>query len=172
VRCTYGIIVGIVTFGLTGCAVVAYSTAKHAIADTKNCIAENRDSPEGRVVYARIWKGEATAHKLTDPNPLTKAERDAYVVVHNRLVQCRQLIIDHDNRWAAWEVPYWQQYFARSDAIYLKLVSGEIPVGIANRLTIENMGKFQEAVAQGHAQAVAEDEARRQRAAEALAALN
>ena len=67
-------------------------------------------------------------------------------------------------------MPYWQDYFARSDAIYLKLVSGEIPVGAANRLLIESKGKFQQEVARGHAQAVAEDEARRQRAAEVLLA--
>jgi hypothetical protein len=81
---------------------------------------------------------------------------------------CKQIILTHDNNFAAWETPYWQQFFQRSDEIFYKLASGEIPVGIANRLSIESQGKFQTEVSSGHAQAVAVDEARQQRASEAM----
>ena len=97
-RCTHGIIVAVASLGLAGCAIAAMSSAKHTIANTKDCMEQTKESPEGRVVYARLWSGdETTADKLTDTRPLTKPERDAYVVVHNKVVQCRQLNIDHDN---------------------------------------------------------------------------
>jgi hypothetical protein len=105
---------------------------------------------------------------LVDAKPVTKDERNALVRHHSKVQACRQIIIDHDNRYAAWETPYWQEAFQRSDAIYLKLVSGEMPVGVANRLTIESVGKFQVDVSRAHADAVRIEEAQRQRAAEAL----
>ena len=74
----------------------------------------------------------------------------------------------HDNRFAAWETPYWEEYFQRSDAIFYKLASGEIPVGLANKLSIESRGKFQVDVSKGHANAVRLEEVQRQRAAEAM----
>jgi hypothetical protein len=49
-------------------------------------------------------------------------------------------------------------------------MSGEIPVGLANRLFIESGGKFQVDVSKGRADAVRAEEAQRQRAAEALLA--
>jgi hypothetical protein len=78
------------------------------------------------------------------------------------------MVIAHDNRYAAWETPYWQEFFQRADAIFYKLVSGEISVGLANKLTIESIGKFQVDVSKGHANAVRVEEAQRQRAAEAM----
>ena len=50
----------------------------------------------------------------------------------------------------------------------VKLASGEIPVGVANRLIIESAGKFQTDRSKAHANAVQVDEARRQRASEAM----
>jgi hypothetical protein len=44
--------------------------------------------------------------------------------------------------------------YQRSDAIFYKLASGEIPVGLANKLLIECRGKFQVDVSKGHANAV------------------
>jgi hypothetical protein len=74
----------------------------------------------------------------------------------------------HDNTFAAWEVPYWQEAFQRGDEIFYKLASGELSVGIANKLAIESNGKFQTDVSRGHAQAVAIDQERAQRASEAM----
>jgi hypothetical protein len=118
----------------------------------------------------RLWAFNETdtASKLSDPNPLAKQERDALVVYHNQMQRCRQIILTHDNTYAAWETPYWQEFFQRSDEIFYKLASGEISAGLANKLTIESAGKFQTDVSRGHANAVAVDEAQRQRAYEAM----
>jgi hypothetical protein len=64
------------------------------------------------------------------------------VKFHSRTQRCRQIILEHDNKYAAWETPYWQELYQRTDEIFYKLASGEIPVGLANKLTIESTGKF------------------------------
>ena len=148
---------------LSSCGQMA---AQQASTSTTACLNEVKSSPEGQAVYARLWVGDDTdnASKLSDPNPLTKTERDALVRVNNKLQRCRQIIIEHDNRFAAWETPYWQEFFQRTDAIHLKLAAGEIAVGVANKLIIESALKFRTDVSKGHAQAVSIEERRRQRA--------
>ena len=156
---------------LTNCAQVVGQMAAHeAVNKTKACIEEARATPEGQLLSARLWRFDDTdtASKLSDPNPLTKKERDALVLLHNKLQPCRQIVLTHDNTFAAWETPYWQDYFQRSDEIFYKLASGELSVGLANRLAIESNGQFQAALSRGHAQAVAVEEERRQRASEAM----
>lgn len=156
---------------LAGCALTAIQqTAKPA----SNCLQDVKLSQEGQIVYAKLWSSDATdtAAKLSDPNPLTPAERDALVQVHNDIISCRQIIISDDSRSAVWELPYWLDYFKRSDAIFNKLASGELPVGLANKLTIESNGKFQADVLRRHADAVPVDEVQQQQAAEALMQAN
>lgn len=148
----------------------AQMAAKQAGANAMACFQEVRATPEGQLVYARLWRNDEsdTASKLTDTKPLTEAEKAALVQVHTANQKCRQIIIAHDNRYAAWETPYWQELFQRSDAVFYKLASGEISVGLANRLTIESAGKFQVDVSRAHADAVRIEEAQRQRAAEVM----
>jgi hypothetical protein len=155
---------------LAGCGQIAQQRASEAVLSAGNCIKEVRATPEGQIVYARLWlnDGTDTADKLSDPKPLTKDEQNALVKVHNKFLACRQIIIAHDNQYAAWETPYWQDLYQRSDAIFYELASGEIPVGTANKLTIESAGKFQSDVSRGRADAVRVEEAQRQRAAEAM----
>jgi hypothetical protein len=150
-----------------GCARLA---AQKAITSATDCIKEARASPDGQIVYGRLWANDDTdtAAKLSDPKPLTKDEQNSLVKVHNKIQACRQIIIAHDNQFAAWETPYWQDFFQRSDAIFYKLASGEMSVGIANKLTIESAGRFQSDVSRGHADALRVDEAQRQQAAEAM----
>jgi hypothetical protein len=112
--------------------------------------------------------GSDTAEKLTDPKPLTQQERDALLRYENIMLPCRQMIINHDNRHAAWETPYWQEFFARKDAVIVKLAAGEIPVGAANKLSIENNGQFQTDVSKAHANAVHIEDIQRQQAAQAM----
>jgi hypothetical protein len=152
---------------LTGCAQIAL---KDATTNFQKCAAENKATPEGRMLALRLWQndGTDTAAKLSDPKPLTQPERDALVQLHTRGLQCRQILVTYDNRFAAWETPYFQELFQRSDEIFSKLASGEVSVGVANRLNIESVGKFQVDVSKGHAEAVRIEEAQRQRAAEAL----
>lgn len=153
--------------GLTACAQIAAQQAKK---DATGCVQEARNSPEGQIAYARLWAFDDsdTAAKLRDPAPLTKEEQNALVQVHNKIVKCRQIIVSHDMRYAAWETQYWQEYFQRSDEIFARLATGELPVGVANRLAIESNGKFQLDASRGHADAVRVEEAQRQRMAEAM----
>jgi hypothetical protein len=159
------VVVAISTFA--GCARLE---AQKASASAASCIKENKASPEGQIIYARLWANDDTdtADKLSDPKPLTKDQQNALVKLHSRVQVCRQIIIAHDNQYAAWETPYWQEFFQRGDAIFYKLASGEMAVGTANRLTIESVGKFQADVSRGHADAVRVEEAQRQQAAEAM----
>jgi hypothetical protein len=88
--------------------------------------------------------------------------------VHNQIQQCRQIIIQYDSKFAAWETPFWQELFQRGDQIFYKLASGELSVGLANKLSIESNGKFQVDISKGHANAVQAEEAQRQRASEVM----
>jgi hypothetical protein len=60
------------------------------------------------------------------------------------------------------------QDFYRRQTIFTKLASGEIAVGVANKLTIESIGKAQAEGARAHADAALLADIRRQQAAEAL----
>jgi hypothetical protein len=157
----------LVACGLVGCTL----TATQQIAKTgSSCLQDVKSSQEGQIVYAKLWASDATdtADKLSDPNPLTPTERDALAQVHNDIIACRQTIISDNSRSEAWKLPYWLDYFKRSDAIFNKLASGELPVGLANKLTIESNGRFQADVSRRQADAVPVDEAQQQQAAEAL----
>ena len=149
------------------CAQIA---ATRAVSDATTCVKNVRASPEGQITYARLWANDDTdtADKLSDTKPLSQSERNALVAVHNKVRACRDIIVAHDNRFAAWETPYWQEYFQRGDALFYKLASGELPVGVANKLAIESQGKFQTDLSKGHADAVRLEDAQRQRAAEVM----
>src|SRR5215470_6183607 len=124
-----------------GCTLTAtQQTAKSG----SSCLQDVKSSQEGQIVYAKLWASDAsdTEAKLTDPNPLAPTERDALVQVHNNIISCRQIIFSDDSRSAAWKLPYWLDYFHRSDAIFNKLASGELPIGLPNKLAIESNGKF------------------------------
>ena len=155
---------------LAGCGLAAQQAAKEAVAAVKQCTADIKQSEDGRVTYARMWAGNETdtAAKLTDQKPLSDQERNAIMRVHQSIQTCRQIIVQHDAKYAAWEAPIWQDYFARSDIIFVKLMSGEITVSQANKLSIESNGRLQSELARGNASAVAVAEAQRQRAAEAM----
>ena len=144
--------------------------AKDAGERFKKCMADGRATPEHQMLAERIWQFDTTdtASKLNDPNPLTPAERNALVQTHNRVVPCRQIIINHDNQYAAWEAPIFQSAFQRADQIFERLASGELPVGAANKLIIESNGQLQSDLSRAKANAVAADDAARQRAAELL----
>ncbi len=126
--------------------------------------------PEAKLLSARLWRFDDsdTIGKLSDPNPLSKNERDALVTVYKLQQRCRQIVPAHDDKYAAWEAPYWQQFYQRSDEIFYKLASGEISVGLANKLAIESNGKLQTDLSSGNADAVQIEEVRRQQVAQAM----
>jgi len=125
---------------LGACAVVGAVSAASAKEKFQKCVADYKATPEARMLSARMWQddGSDTAAKLSDPNPLTPAERDALVKIHPKAVDCRQIIITHDQLFAAWELQHWQAYFQREDQLFYKLASGELPVGVANKLAIDS----------------------------------
>jgi len=92
----------------------------------QKCTADNKATPEFQMLAARLWQndGTDTVEKLNDPKPLTPAQRNAFVQVHNRALKCRQIVTEYDNKYAAWEAPYYQALFQRSDQLFYKLASG------------------------------------------------
>src|SRR6516225_9786349 len=166
-RARFSVTLCLVASGLAGCTLTAtQQTAKSA----SSCLQDVKSSQEGQIVYAKLWASDATdtEAKLSDPNPLTPTERDALAQVHNDIISCRQMIISDDGRSATWELPYWLDYFKGGDAIFNKLASGELPIGLANKLTIESNGKFHADLSRRHAEVVPVDEAQQQQVAEAL----
>jgi len=160
---------------LSSCAQLLPEDAATAQVRTQfaKCGAENKASPEGRILGGRLVMGDGSdsSAKLLDPYPLTPAERAALVQLHNRAVQCRQIIFAHASQTAAWQVPYLQEYAVRSDQVFDKLASGELPVGMANKLSLESDRKFQDDLADaramnntGRPEGVRLQEAQRQRA--------
>ena len=86
---------------LGGCAIATQIATQQDIKKANECMADVKASPEWQLVHKRIWAfdGTDTADKLTDPKPLTPDERNALLQDHNRIVQCRQIIITHDNQY-------------------------------------------------------------------------
>jgi hypothetical protein len=157
----------LVAGGLVGCTITATQQSANS---GPSCLQDVKSSQEGQIVYAKLWASDETdtVAKLKDPNPLTPTERDALVQVHNNITSCSWMFISGERRSEVWELPYWLDYFKRSDAIFNKLAIGELPIGLANKLTIESNGKFQADVSRSHPDAIPVDEARQQQAAEAL----
>lgn len=169
--------VAIVAQALTACTeMVTPQLGNDPRARFAKCGADNRATPEGQMIAGRLWIGDGSdsAAKLLDPYPLTPAERAALVQIHNKAAQCRQIIIANVDRSAAWQSAYLQDYVQRSDELFNKLESGELPVGLANKLSIESDRRLQAELAGGpiidggHIPGVRTDQAKREQAAEAV----
>jgi hypothetical protein len=179
-RASWCLLIGIVVVSsLVGCSqLVTEQATKQVQSQVAKCGAENRATAEGQIIAGRLWMGDGTdsAAKLLDPYPLTPGERAAFVQLHSRAVQCRQIIMAHVDQSAAWQLPYLQRYAQRSDQLFDKLSSGELPVGLANKLSIESDRMLELDLASGpidgvvdHATAgVRTDQARRERNADAV----
>jgi hypothetical protein len=156
------------------CGVVGAVSAVAARDNFKKCVAEYRATPEAQILAIRIWQGDGTdnAERLSDPNRLTPVERDALVKGHSKLLQCRQIILSHGKAFAAREFAHWQALFARDDQIYTKLASGELPVGVANKLIIESTGQFQVEQSRGQADETRFRQVQGERRAEAVIQAN
>jgi hypothetical protein len=116
-------------FVFTGCAQVTNQiSSTDAAAVYAKCALDRRRHGRGRQIKRR----QAT---------VTAGPRGADPGARPIGAQCRQ-IVSQDKRYAAWQSPPWQEYFQRGDAIFYKLSTGEIPVGLANKLAIESRGKI------------------------------
>jgi hypothetical protein len=172
------LLIGVVVQALAGCSqLVTQEAAKQARNQFAKCGADNRATPDGQLIAGRLWMGDGTdsAAKLLDPYPLTPGERAALVQMHVRAVQCRQIIMAHIDQAASWQLPYLQQYVQLSDQVFDKLSTGELPVGLANKLSIESDRKLQLDLASGrivdsggHIEGVRTDQAQRERNADAV----
>jgi hypothetical protein len=172
------LLIGVAAQALAGCwQLVTQEAAKQSRNQFAKCGADNRATPDGQIIAGRLWMGDGTdsAAKLLDPYPLTPGERAALVQMHVRAVQCRQIIMAHIDQSASWQLPYLQQYVQRSDQVFDKLSSGELPVGLANKLSIESDRKLQFDLASGrvvdggsHIEGVRTDQAQRERNADAV----
>ena len=123
------------------------------------------------MLSARLWADDSTdtAAKLSDPKPLTPDQRERARSVSQpsvRMQKANSGIRQPSRRVGSALFP--RVFPQRSDEIFYRLASGEIPVGVANKLSIESTGKLQVDTSKGQAAAVRVDEAQRQRAAEAL----
>jgi hypothetical protein len=88
------------------------------------------------------------------------------------MARCQRIIVSHDNVFAAWELPHWQMFFAREDQLFTKLASGEMPVGVANKLFIESKDQFQVEQSRGQADETRFQQVQGERAAEAAMQAN
>jgi len=176
-RVFWYLLIGIVVPSLVGCSqLVTEQAAKQAHGQFAKCGAENRATAEGQIIAGRLWMGDGSdsAAKLLDPYPLTPGERAALVQMHARAVQCRQIILAHVDQSAAWQLQYLQQYVQRSDQLFDKLSTGELQVGLANKLSIESDRKLELDLASGpidgsgHPAGVRIEQAKRERNTDAL----
>lgn len=176
-RASLFLLVAFVVPALTGCTqLMTQEGPAETRAKLAKCAAENRATPEGQTIAGRLWIGDGTdtATKLLDPYPLTPAERSALVQLHNSAVQCRQTVTAHADQSAAWQSAYLQEYIQRSDEIFYKLTSGALPVGLANKLSIESDRKLQVDLSSayydnvGRVDGIRIAEAKRERATDAL----
>jgi len=127
-------------FLLAGCAQITDQIASSDAATVyAKCMADVRATAESQLISARLWLGDGTdsVNKLTDAKPFVAIERDALTQVHDRTLQCRQIVAG-DKRYAAWNTPPWREYFQRGDAIYSKLAGVKLqpgwPTGLPSRV--------------------------------------
>jgi hypothetical protein len=152
---------------LTACADRA---EKGAMKEAAACARDVATSSVAAAVYKRLWLGDGndTPEKLRDQAPLTPEERSALTQLHAKMLQCRQIVPSGGSASDARETQYRDEFFQRSAAVYYKLESGDLPVGVANRLFIESNGKFQADMLRDHLRAVPPDAIEQQREAERM----
>ena len=86
------IIIGALGLALAGCQSVAQSQTQEAREDFAACKNLTFETADGTLLKRRLWVGDGTdsASKLTDPLPLTHAERDALARYAASVLPCRR----------------------------------------------------------------------------------
>ena len=166
-RSAIGVIGVVAALALPACSEIKQD---EALKQGNRCARELADAPETAKVYQRLWLGDGNdpISKLRDPDPLTPDEKATLTQFQNKLVRCRQIVTAGGGESPTWEAVFRDQYNERSDAIYYRLINNDLPVGLANRLTIESVGKFQADMLRDHPRAVPRQEIVRQQAAEEM----
>lgn len=108
-------------------------------------------SPDSKLLSARLWANDETdtPQKLSDTKPLNEHERAALLRSHQKVKECRKIIQAHNQQYASWAHVLVSEHHARNDMIFLKLISGEAPVGLANRALMEEKNRFMTAFSRG-----------------------
>ena len=160
-------IIGTLGLALAGCQSVADSRTQEAREDFAACKNLTFETADGTLLKRRLWVGDGSdsALKLTDPLPLTQAERDALARYAASVLPCRQIVAEHDGTDSVGAMPAAQTFWARTDEIRTKLEAGEIAVGAAYRLQMQAWEDFRIAQTQAKSTAAAESDAGRQAAA-------
>ena len=163
-------IIGVLGLALGGCQSLAGSQTQEAREDFAACKNLTFETADGTLLKRRLWVGDDTdsASKLTDPLPLTQAERDALARYTASVLPCRRIVAEHDGTDAVGAMPASQTFWARTDEIRTKLEAGEIAVGVANRLQMQAWEDFSIARAQAKSAVADQIDALRQAAATAL----
>ena len=119
-------IIGVLGLALAGCQTVAESQTQGTREDFGACKNLSFETPDGMLLKRRLWVGDGTdsASKLTDPLPLTQAERDALARYTASVLPCRQTVAEHDGTDAVGAMPASQTFWARTDEIRTKLRGG------------------------------------------------
>ena len=167
-RSAIGVIGVVAALALTACSEIKQD---EALKQGNRCARELADAPETAKVYQRLWLGDGNdpISKLRDPDPLTPDEKATLTQFQNKLVRCRQIVTSSGGESATWEAVLKDQYNERSDAIYYRLINNDLPVGLANRLTIESSGKLQADMLRDHPGSVPRRDIALQQAAEDMA---
>ena len=119
-------IIGILGLALAGCQTVAESQTQGTREDFGACKNLSFETADGMLLKRRLWVGDGTdlASKLTDPLPLTQAERDALARYTASVLPCRQIVAEHDGTDSVGAMPAAQTFWARTDEIRTKLRGG------------------------------------------------
>jgi hypothetical protein len=160
-------IIGVFGLALAGCQTVAERQRQEAPEAVTACKKPTFETADGTLLKRRLWVGDGadSASKLTDPLPLTPAERDALARYAASVLPCRQIVAEHDGTHAVGAMPASQTFWARTDEIRTKLEAGEIAVGVANRLQMQAWEDFRNAQTQAKSTVAAESDARQEAAA-------
>lgn len=161
-----GFVIGaIAVFALPACSDIKQ---QEALKQGSHCAQDLAEAPETAKVYQRLWAGDGNdpIYKLRDTEPLTPDEKANLTQFQNKLQRCRQIVTSGSGESPTWEAVLKDQYNQRSDAIYYRLINNDLPVGLANRLTIESAGKLQADMLRDHPNSIPRQQIAHQQAAE------
>jgi len=161
------IVGALAVLALLGCSEIKQD---EALKQGNRCARDLADAPETAKVYQRLWFGDGNdpIAKLRDPDPLTPDEKATLTQFQNKFLRCRQIVTASSGESETWQAVLKDQYNQRSDAIYYRLINNDLPVGLANRLTIESAGKLQADMLRDHPGSVSRQQIARQQTAEEM----
>jgi hypothetical protein len=131
----------------------------------------NMNTPAAEFYRARLAGGShLTVEKLKDQRMLTPEEGNLLLQYRNEMQPCIQVASEGVNRWWPQQAPIDQAFRSQTQAVDLKLATGEIMVGEGVRLLVASLDQWRNEMAVLRANSAAEAEVARRAAAQARAA--